>query len=90
VEASGWNASYEHWFNEHWLVNYTYSQVSVDNNANQAANTYDATRYQAASLWWIPVPRLSFAVEYIWGKRENLDGQEARAGRLHSLAQYNF
>lgn len=90
VEASGWNASYEHWFNEHWLVNYTYSQVSVDNNANQAANTYDATRYQAASLWWIPIPRLSFAVEYIWGTRENLDGQEADARRLHGLAQYNF
>ncbi|TWU29736.1 DcaP family trimeric outer membrane transporter [Bythopirellula polymerisocia] len=90
VDATGWNASYEHWFNEHWLMNFTYANVNVDNNANQPATTYDAAEYVAASLWWIPVPRLSFGVEYITGERENLDGESARAQRLHGLAQYNF
>ena len=90
VDAFGWNASYEHWFNEHWLTNVTFSRVQVDNNLNQAGSTYDAAQYQAVSLWWIPVPRLALAIEYIWGERENLDGQAAGAQRLHGLAQYNF
>jgi len=90
VEVGGWNASYEHWFNANWLCNFTYAEVFADNNANQPAATYDMGRYAAGSLWWIPVTRLSFGLEYIWGERENLDGQSATASRLHGLFQYNF
>ena len=90
VDAMGWNASYEHWFNANWLCNTTYSQAIADNTAGQAASTYDTGSYLATSLWWIPIPRMSFGMEYMWGQRENLDGQEAEANRLHGLFQYNF
>jgi hypothetical protein len=90
VDATGWNASYEHWFNAYWLSNFTYSQVEVDNNDDQPATTYNRGKYLAASLWWIPIPRMSLGIEYITGERENLDGQEADADRLHGLFQYNF
>jgi len=90
VEALGWNASYEHWFNERWLSNFTYSEVHVDNNVDQPATTYEHGKYLASSLWWIPVPRVSFGIEYMWGHRENLDGEHAQAQRLHGLFQYNF
>ena len=43
------------------------------------ATTYDTGKYLAVSLWWIPVPRMSFGIEYMWGERENLDGA-GRAG----------
>lgn len=90
VVAGGWNASYEHWFNAYWLTNLTYSQVTVDSRENQPAATYDAGQYVAASLWWIPITRLSLGMEYLWGERENLNGQSAEAQRIHWLAQYNF
>ncbi len=90
VDASGWNASYEHWFNANWLANFTYASVNVDNTAGQPGTTYDAAKYVAASVWWIPITRLSFGVEYITGKRENLNGQNADTQRLHGLVQYNF
>lgn len=90
VDATGWNASYEQWFNDQWLSNFTYASVNVDNNAGLPASTYDSANYLAASLWWIPVPRLSLAIEYMRGERENFDGQVGRAERLHGLAQYNF
>lgn len=90
VDATGWNVSYEQWFSERWLANVTYASVDVDNNPNRPATTYDSANYLAASLWWIPVPRLSLAMEFITGERENFDGQSSRADRLHGLAQYNF
>lgn len=90
VESTAWNASYEHWFNEHWLTNFTYGNVSADNNVGQPGTTYDEAKYMAASLWWIPIPRMSFGIEYITGERENFDGQDADADRLHGLFQYNF
>ena len=90
VDSTAWNASYEHWFNEHWLSNFTYSQAIADGNADQPATTYDHGTYLAGSLWWIPIPRLSFGLEYMRGERENVDGQSGEAQRLHGLAQYNF
>jgi len=90
VRASGWHASYEHWFNQSWLSNVTYGNVSVDNQTGQPAETYNGSQYAAVSLWWIPVPRMALAVEYMWGERENFDRQAGRAQRLHSMFQYNF
>jgi hypothetical protein len=90
VEAFGWNVSYEHWFNEHWLSNYTVGNVNVDNDADQPVGTYDNATYIAANLWWIPITRMSFGIEYLWGERENLNEQSADAQRLHGLFQYNF
>jgi hypothetical protein len=90
VKSTAWNASYEHWFNEHWLTNYTYSKAIADNNADQPGTTYDNGQYLAGSLWWIPIPRMSLGVEYLWGQRENLDGQHAFAQRFDALFQYNF
>jgi hypothetical protein len=90
VESSGWNASYEQWFNSRWLANFTYASVDVDPETGAAPTTYASADYLAASLWWIPVPRLSLAIEYMHGERENFDGQSGKAERLHGLAQYNF
>lgn len=90
VRTFSWNASYEHWFNSHWLSNFTFANVLVDNTPDQPPETYDQAKYLAASLWWIPIPRLSVGIEYLWGERENLDGQAAQARRVHGLLQYNF
>jgi len=90
VPASGWSASYEHWFNEKWLANVTYSPTSLDNTIGQPGSTYNGAKYLAASLWWIPITRMSIGVEYVWGERENLDGQRGQANRVNGLFQYNF
>ena len=90
VNATAWNASYEQWFDKHWLTNFTYSQAIADNNPGQPGTTYDRGQYLAASLWWIPITRMSIGVEYLWGQRENLDGEHAQAQRIGGLFQYNF
>ncbi len=90
LDVNGWHVSYEHWFSDRWLSNVTYSQVNALSIDNQPGTTYDTGKYLATSLWWIPVTRMSFGVEYIWGSRENISGQRAEANRLHGLFQYNF
>lgn len=90
VSATALNASYEHWYSESWLSNFTYGNVFVDNNVGQPGTTYDEAKYLAASLWWLPVPRMSFGIEYLYGQRENLNGESADSQRLGGLFQYNF
>jgi hypothetical protein len=90
VEATAWNASYEHWYNDRWLSNFTYALVNVDNTTGQPATVYEEGQYLAASLWWIPVRRMSLGIELLHGDRQNLDGQSAETQRLGGMFQYNF
>jgi hypothetical protein len=82
--------SYEHWYTERWLSNFTYSQTLVGSNGGQPGSTYTGAKYLAASLWFIPFTNFSLGVEYLWGERNNLDGQRGNANRLNALVQYNF
>jgi hypothetical protein len=88
--ASGYILSYEQWYNEHWLSNFTYSQTLVASNGDQPGSTYVGGKYLAASLWYIPIRNLSLGVEYLWGERKNLDEERGRVNRLDALVQYNF
>jgi hypothetical protein len=90
VYASGWTASYEHWFDEKWLVNFTYSGVLTGSAPNQPGNTYVGAKYLAVALWFIPVGNLSTGIEYLWGERKDLDGQRGRDNRIDALLQYDF
>jgi hypothetical protein len=88
--ATAFVLSYEQWYTERWLSNFTYSGTHVGSVASQPNSTYVQGKYFAASLWFIPVVNLSLGVEYLWGERENLNGQRGLANRLNGLVQYNF
>lgn len=90
IYAAGWSASYEHWFTERWLSNITYSADRVGQNGLQPASTYASAQYLATSIWYIPIRNMSIGAEYVWGERENLDGQRGKANRINALFQYNF
>jgi hypothetical protein len=90
VYAVGWSVSYEHWFTEKWLSNVTYSADFTGHNGDQPGNTYVGAKYLTAALWYIPIRNMSIGVEYVWGERENLDGERGKANRVNGLCQYNF
>jgi hypothetical protein len=88
--ATAFVFSYEQWYTERWLSAFTYSGTHVGSVANQPTSTYIEAKYVAASLWFIPVVNLSLGAEYLWGERENVNGQRGLANRFNALAQYNF
>jgi hypothetical protein len=82
--------SYEHWYTERWLSNFTYTQTLVGSNGGQPSSTYVGAKYVGVSLWFIPIRNLSLGGEYLWGERENLDGHRGQASRINASVQYNF
>jgi hypothetical protein len=90
VGATGWTASYEHWLDEKWLANLTYSEVSTGSAANQPGSTYVGAKYLAVALWFIPVGNLSTGIEYLWGERIDVDGQRGKNNRINAMVQYDF
>jgi hypothetical protein len=82
--------SYEHWYTERWMSNFTYSQTLVVSNDDQPVTTYAGGKYLAASLWYIPFRNMSLGIEYLWGQRKNIDDERGQANRINALVQYNF
>lgn len=83
-------ASYEHWWANRWMTNVTYSNVNVDSSDAMPGSSFAGSDYVATSLWYIPVRNMSLGIEYLWGRRENQDGQSGRADRIQTVFQYNF
>jgi hypothetical protein len=90
VDATAFVFSYEQWYTERWLSAFTYSGTHVSSVASQPTSTYIEAKYFAASLWFIPIVNLSLGAEYLWGERQNVNGQRGLANRVNALVQYNF
>jgi hypothetical protein len=39
---------------------------------------------------WTPTPRINIGLEYLWGVRENENGDDGDATQIQASAQYNF
>ncbi len=86
----GWYADYEHWWARQWCSNFAYGENFTALTDAQPDDSYAGAKYMATNLLWVPTARAWFGIEYLWGERENRDGQSARARRLQFAAQYNF
>jgi hypothetical protein len=90
IYAAAYMVSYEQWYTERWLSNFTYSQTYAGSNGEQLGSAYIGAKYLAASLWYIPFRNMSLGIEYLWGERKNLDDERGKANRINALVQYNF
>ncbi|TWT67066.1 DcaP family trimeric outer membrane transporter [Allorhodopirellula solitaria] len=88
--ANGWFAGYEHWWSPKWSSNFIYGENSNDSTSTQPDSTYAGSKYLAANVMWVPIANTYVGMEYLWGERENIDGQSARARRIQLGIQYAF
>lgn len=82
----GYDIAYQHYWREDLRSNVAYRWAQLDNSATQAGDALRSVQYLAANLIWRPVPQVDFGVEYLFGQRENKNGQSADANRL----QFSF
>jgi hypothetical protein len=86
----GWFFGYEHWWTEKWASSFVYGETFTDLPAELPASTYHAGKYGAVNLIWLPIPKVGVGIEYLYGERENQDGQRGYAHRVQMAMQYNF
>jgi hypothetical protein len=91
LDATGWFIDYEHWWADKWISNFSYGESRMDNlPTTLPANTYQEASYVTANLIWLPVERMGVGIEYLYGSRENRDGQFGVAHRIQTGFQYKF
>lgn len=53
-------------------------------------NQYKYAQYLVTNLFWNLTPSLQMGVEYLWGKRVDMDGLSRHNNRVQSMLQLNF
>jgi hypothetical protein len=82
LQSTSWHVGYEHWWSQYWTSNFSYGRIVIDGTDTLPGNTERGTKAVFANLIWVPTDSFWIGLEYIWGERENLDGQSAFAQRL--------
>ena len=90
ISSNGWFLAYEHWWADNWISNFCYSEANCNLPNTLPANTYESAQYLTANLIWLPVERMGVGFEYLYGTRENRNGQDGTAHRFQMGFQYKF
>jgi len=97
LNVLGWYVGYEHRWKE-WAraqnmnlrSTVLWSLVAVDNYDFQPPDAYKRTNRLALNLVYSPSSRVDVGAEYIYGKRENHDGQHGEANQIQVVGLFRF
>ena len=90
IPSTGWFVAYEQWWASNWISTFSYQQSTSNLTDTLPDNTYQSATYATANLIWLPVERMGVGIEYLYGTRENKDGQSGFAHRIQTGFQYKF
>lgn len=82
--------SLQHWWADTRRSNITLGYVELDNPSFVEGDAYKRTLRASANLFWTPTPRIDIGVEFLWGRRENENGQQGEASQMQMAARYRF
>ena len=82
--------SAQHWWGATARSNFTLGYVELDNPNFVEGDAYKKTVRASANVFWTPTPRIDIGVEYLWGRRENENGDEGDATQIQAAARYRF
>jgi hypothetical protein len=83
-------AGYTHQWNDRWRSTISGGYVKVDAPSVLDRFTIDNTIYASANLMWHPTSSFRMGLEYLYGRKETLDGSERDAHRLNFVVRYDF
>ena len=82
INVFGSYGGFQHWWSSTLRSNLVYGYVNADNPGFAAGDTLDNTTYTAANLIWNPYKKMTLGLEYLWGQRENKDGESGTDNRF--------
>jgi hypothetical protein len=83
-------AGYTHHWSDEWRTTISGGYVKVDAPSMLDRFTIDNTVYASANLMWHPTSSFRMGLEYLYGRKETLDGSERDAHRLNFVVRYDF
>ncbi|HEY2753291.1 DcaP family trimeric outer membrane transporter [Phenylobacterium sp.] len=81
---------YDHYWTDKFSTSLGWSETKVDNLSFQAPNAFQSGQYASINLLWAPDKRILMGAEYIWGRREDHNGQSGQDNRIQASFKYSF
>jgi hypothetical protein len=83
-------AGYTHHWNDHWRSTVAGGYVQADAPASLGRFTIDNTIYASANVMWHPTTSFRMGLEYLYGRKETLDGSERDGHRVNFVVRYDL
>jgi len=90
VPILGIVAYYDHYWNERWSTTLGWSMTDLDREDGQAGNEFEKGQIAQINLLHYPMDNVMMGGEFIWGQRENIDGNKGSDYRVQFSLQVNF
>jgi len=90
IDSNGWFLAYEHWWADRWASVFSYSEMDVDLPSGLPGDTYQQGQYATGNLIYLPFERMGVGLEFLYGERQNNDGETGEAYRIQTALQYKF
>ncbi len=90
VPLLGVSAYYDHSWNDKFTSAIGYSLTQVDNTSGQTPDTYKRGQYSSVNLLYYPVENVMVGGEFLWGEREDKDGENNDDTRVQFSVKFNF
>jgi len=81
---------YDHYWTDTLSTSLGWSETKVDNTSFQAPDAFRDGQYASVNLVWQPDPRILMGAEYLWGQREDKNGEKGIDNRLQVSVKYSF
>ena len=82
--------SLQHWWGNTSRSNFTLGYVDINNPGFIEGDAYKRTIRASANYMWNPIPSVDTGIEYLWGRRENKDGEHGDAQQVQMMIRYMF
>jgi hypothetical protein len=83
-------AYYDHYWSDKWSSSIGYSRTQVDNLSGQTDGSFRVGQYGSVNLLWYPWKSTMFGVEYLYGQREDKNGNTGEDHRIQFSFKYSF
>jgi hypothetical protein len=90
VPTLGLMAYYDHAWNDRWSSSIGWSQHQQYNLSFQSPTAFQSGQYASLNLLWTPAPRIMMGGEFLWGLREDNDGNKGEDTRIQLSFKYAF
>jgi hypothetical protein len=81
---------YEHWWTERLRSSASFGIVQIANLDIQPDDALHLTRRSTINFMWSPIARLDLVTEFLWGRRQNKDGQHGFASQTQIGSTFRF
>jgi hypothetical protein len=90
VKSVGVMLYYDHYWSGKWASSIGYSQHHQQNADGQLFNAFKTGQYASTNLLYTPAKNVMWGVEFLWGKKEQKDGESANDTRVQFTGQFKF